>query len=224
MGDRSGTVNRILNFIKNYNPKSKKILELACGTGAILKPLSKHFDVLYGIDISGEMLANAKKNAPKARLSHQNMVGFKLPEKFDVVLCLFDSINHLLTFSHWENVFLNAYKHLNDNGLFIFDMNTQGKLKAISAFRPAVTDLGKNVIIMKVTSPDGKITDWDISVFEHTRKNNYIRWQDRAKEISFPAKRVEKKLRRIYRRVWVESAELKRFNGSPGRLYFCCQK
>lgn len=223
MGDRTATVNRILDLVKKYNPKSKTVLELACGTGAILKALSGFYDI-HGIDISKGMLAIAKKTAPKAKLSHHSMVGFKLSEKFDVILCLFDSINHLLTFRHWENVFRKAHEHLNDGGLFIFDMNTQKKLEALSTFRPAVVNLGKDLMIMTVTSTDEKLTNWDIVVFEHKATNRYQRWQDNAKEISFPGKQVEKRLRQIYKKVWIQPAEIKRFNSSDGRLYFCCQK
>ena len=36
------------------------------------------------------------------------MTRFDLGETFDVVLCVFDSINHLVRFSDWERVFDRA--------------------------------------------------------------------------------------------------------------------
>jgi len=223
MGPRIASTKRIFDLIKKHNPDSEKILELACGTGAVLKPLSKHY-LVSGLDLSKSMLKIAKKNIPHATLYHKSMTRFRLPEKFDTILCLFDSINHLLTFEQWENVFINAHSHLRDNGIFIFDMNTREKLQTISTSRPVVLRFGKNLMIMSVTSADGNITDWDICVFEHKQYDTYRRWNDHAKEISFPTKQVEEKLRQIYRKVWIDTAEIKRFNGSDGRVYFCCKK
>jgi SAM-dependent methyltransferase len=223
MGDRRSHSTIVLKLIAKHNPKSKKILELACGTGSILKPLSKKYKV-YGLDISKGMLDIARGKVPEAVLSSQSMVDFKIAEKFDVIYCVFDSINHLPAFAQWENVFRNAHKHLNPGGLFIFDMNTQEKLKVISSSLPIVRNLGKAVMVMAVTPGEKGTTNWDITVFEHMAGNNYRRWDDKAKEISFPVEKVEAKLKRLYREIKIIPAEKNSFNGEDGRIFFCCKK
>lgn len=223
MGNRSRHTAFVETLIKKHNPKAGKVLELACGTGAILKPLSGKYEV-SGLDISKGMLAKAVKKLPKAKFYRQSMAGFKINKKFDVILCLFDSINHLLTFKEWKKVFVSAEKHLNEGGLFVFDMNTRGKLKVISSSRPAVLSSGKDLTIMDVASAGGELTDWKITVFKHIKEDVYERHDDMARETSFPIKAVKRALAGIYGNISMTAAEKKWSKSGPGRVYFCCKK
>jgi cyclopropane fatty-acyl-phospholipid synthase-like methyltransferase len=84
---------------------------LACGTGSVLKHLAKHYDVC-GFDLSKEMLSIARHKVPRARLLRQGMVSFCLAERFDAICCVFDSINHVLTFADWKRLFATVHQHL----------------------------------------------------------------------------------------------------------------
>ena len=149
IGDRSKEAEKIKKLIKEFNPKAKTILELACGTGAILEYFTKEYTV-SGLDLSKGMITVARREIPSGEFFHQDMTNFKLEKKFDVILCLFDSINHLLKFSDWQKVFKNSYKHLNDGGVLIFDINTEFKLQQSTGSQPWVKEFNKNVIIMDV--------------------------------------------------------------------------
>ena len=61
-------------------------------------PSSPAIRSLTGLDQSPEMLALAERKVPRARLIQGDMSSFSLGERFDVVICVFDSLNHLLTF------------------------------------------------------------------------------------------------------------------------------
>ena len=52
------------------------------------------------------------------------MTNFDLKQKFDVVLCNYNSICHLLNWADWVNFFEMANNHLDKDGIFIFDINT----------------------------------------------------------------------------------------------------
>ena len=56
----------------------------------------------------------------------------KIDERFDVIFSVFDSINFLENFRQWKSTFKAVNEHLNDDGLFIFDMYTP---KALRFFR-----------------------------------------------------------------------------------------
>ena len=99
MGDRTEATERLRDFIRKASPKAKNVLELASGTGSVLKHLSKNYDV-WGLDLSRQMLSIARKKVPQASLSCQNMVTFHLRQRFDVVCCVFDSMNHVAVFTH----------------------------------------------------------------------------------------------------------------------------
>jgi cyclopropane fatty-acyl-phospholipid synthase-like methyltransferase len=104
MGDRAEATERLRGFIGRANPRAKNVLELACGTGSVLKHLSKHYDV-WGLDLSKQMLSIARKKLPPSRLSRQNMVTFHLRQKFDAICCVFDSLNHVASFTQWKRLF-----------------------------------------------------------------------------------------------------------------------
>ena len=123
MGDRAKTTDRLLKFIRRAHPKARTVLELGCGTGSALKHLAMHYQV-WGLDASSKMLSIAKKKVPSARLFRADMVNFALAEKFDVICCVFDSINHVLSFAAWKQLFANVRRHLSPQGVFIFDINT----------------------------------------------------------------------------------------------------
>jgi SAM-dependent methyltransferase len=97
-----------------------------------LKQLRPTYKVT-GLDLSPDMLQLAAAKLPGVRLIEADMRAFDLEERFDVALCLFDSINHLLHFAEWKAVFARAHDHLNDGGIFIFDINTQRQLASFNA-------------------------------------------------------------------------------------------
>ena len=58
----------IRRLIRQHKPKARTLLELACGTGAILKILAKSYDVA-GLDVSPQMLcARPQEVASRALL------------------------------------------------------------------------------------------------------------------------------------------------------------
>ena len=64
-GEPFDRIRQILGFIESYNPEAQSVLELGCGTGAILAGLGSGFS-LTGIDLSSEMLAYARRRCPEA--------------------------------------------------------------------------------------------------------------------------------------------------------------
>ena len=103
----------------------------------MLKHLQHSYEV-SGLDASSRMLSIARHKVPDAKLFRQNMVDFKIDARFDVICCVFDSINHVRNFSEWKRVFARARQHLSPGGVFIFDINTQRKLERLIAEPPWV--------------------------------------------------------------------------------------
>src|SRR3954453_19440310 len=46
-------------FPKNANRRAWRALEIGCGPGRLLRPMSKRFGAIHGIDVSDEMIARA---------------------------------------------------------------------------------------------------------------------------------------------------------------------
>lgn len=123
---------RLINIIKKYNNKSTDYLDLACGTGNIAINMSKHFKTSYAVDLSEDMLREAfekfKKERVKCKIICQDMTELSLNHKFDVITSVLDSINYLLENEDLEKCFQGVYNHLNDYGLFLFDINSYYKI------------------------------------------------------------------------------------------------
>ena len=171
MGDRGREAGYVHGLIQRHRPSAASVLELACGTGAILQLLQPHYEVT-GLDASQPMLDIAARKVPRARLRRADMTRFDLGETFDVVLCVFDSINHLVRFSDWERVFDRARAHLTDRGLFVFDVNTERKLAAFAVAPPWTQWFGDdNLLLIDVRDEgDRACTTWKVRVFEHCRR------------------------------------------------------
>lgn len=223
MGDRAKEIERLQGFIRKANPKAKRILELACGTGSVLKHLSRHYRV-YGLDLSKQMLSIARKKVPQANLSRQNMVTFRLPERFDVICCVFDSINHVSSFSHWETLFRNVHQHLSTGGAFVFDINTQKKLTRLFDEPAWVHRFGDNVLIMKVTGTEkNTVSNWNIKVFERTLRNRYLLHEEDIQEVCFPTRKIVRALKVHFPSVEIIDPDRKHPSMESERLYFICK-
>jgi SAM-dependent methyltransferase len=219
MGDRSDAARFLTDLIVRYHPKANTVLEIACGTGSILGRLSESYEVT-GLDRSGAMLAIARKKLPHVRLVRQDMTRFRIAQRFDAIVCVFDSINHLLRPAAWRRVFHRAARHLNDNGVFIFDVNTSGKLQRLAEAPAWEKWFGRDLAIIKVNAQRSGLFEWDVKVFEHETGQRYKLLHETIREIALPKRQILEFLRCYFRPV----KALDPFGFKPSdrseRLYF----
>ena len=99
------------------------ILELACGTGRILAPLSSDGHDVAGVDAEESMLAIARPKLPKsAQLLCGDMRRFDLGRRFRLVILAFNSIGHLYQRADVESCLDCVKTHLAADGLFVLSM------------------------------------------------------------------------------------------------------
>ncbi len=223
MGDRRLTVERVEQLIKNYHPNTKTILEVACGTGALLAPLAKTYSV-SGLDLSAGMLEVAKGNIPHAHFYKQDMVNFSLEEKFDTILCLFDSINHLLTFDDWGRFIERAWMHLCDEGMLIFDINTEKKMKRIITDEPFVRTLDDCTVAMHVDDEGGGVVAWKVDISERSKDGGTDVYEESIREIAFPTHDIVRLAASRFASVEVIDFDEHHPRKSGERLYMVCKK
>jgi SAM-dependent methyltransferase len=219
MGDRSIPAEHLGKLIHAANPKARNMLELGCGTGSMLKHLQHHYKV-SGLDISTRMLSIARQKVPLAKFFRQDMVDFKIDDRFDVICCVFDSINHVRRFSGWKKMFASVRRHLSPGGCFIFDINTQRKLERHIAEPPWVHQFGKNLLILNVTSLPSRASNWNIKVFENLNANRYVLHEEDIVEVSFPSREIVTALRTHFEKVRVVDPDRKRPIAKSERLFF----
>lgn len=95
----------------------KTLLDLGCGGGKNLYTLKRHY-ACTGLDISEDMLKLAAELNPECTLVQADMRSFDLDRKFDFIF-IDDAITYMLTRLDLEQVFIQAYNHLEPGGIMI---------------------------------------------------------------------------------------------------------
>ena len=223
MGDRSNAANFTRSLIAQHKPEAKTVLEIACGTGAILGFLADTYQVT-GLDRSRPMLALARKKLPHIRFYQQSMTSFRVAKQFDAIVCVFDSINHLLSFAEWKKVFRQVALHLTHDGLFVFDVNTLGKLQRLTKGLAWSKEFDRDLVVIKVTGGRRGIFEWDVKIFEHHKNNQYKLSHETIKEIALPYNRIVTSLRVRFKQVKIIAPRGARPSDQSERLYFVCKR
>ncbi len=116
------------SVLKNINEIIKKenaqisLLDLACGTGKHVSYFMQNGLRCDGLDGNADIIKVAKQNNPRATFYHQDLNHLQMPHKYDVVTCFFSSIQYVTNQNTLKKVFAHIYDNLEDNGLFIFDL------------------------------------------------------------------------------------------------------
>ena len=207
---------RVLKPVRKYNKKAKKVLELGVGIGAVLDNFPKKF-IIYGLDIEEEYIDVCKKKIKRGKFFVSSMHNFEIDKKFDVIFSVFDSINFLETFSQWKSTFKAVIQHLNEDGLFIFDMYTPKALQHFRGKEATASKFSKGYIYDGAIVKGNTLT-WDFKVFEKITEDMYQIHEYEWKETIYPVPKVESALSRLF-----EFLEGKR-REEGRRILFVCRK
>lgn len=133
--DYDSWVRYILVLADRYHISVQKILDLACGTGSMAIGFASLGYEVVGIDRSAIMLKWARKKSSRHKVSihylQEDMCSFSslgLPTDFDLVTCLYDSLNYILDEKGIHRCFAEVHRHLRPGGGFIFDVTTEYNL------------------------------------------------------------------------------------------------
>ena len=223
MGDRSDVVEIIQKQVIKYTPQATSMLELGCGTGSILSSFG-NMHQLAGIDLSSNMLQIAQQKLPQSIFKQGTIAGFELGQSFDVIVCVFDTLNHLMLLSDWQKTFISAKKHLKDRGIFIFDIDTISRLQALAASSGYTQELPNDSIAELMIEKTGNAkVRWHIRIQE-TQSNDVIQvYEDYVYETSFPLKSVEHEIRKNFEILSTFDSAGAIPSEQSERIYFVCR-
>lgn len=109
----------VLKRVKQVNPDARSLLDVGCGTGTHLQKLSRHFDILAGVDLNEEILDVAKSKFPSGIYQQSSMKSFKFDQRFDAIMSLYSVFNYNLTLEDAESTLKNMHMHLTSGGAFV---------------------------------------------------------------------------------------------------------
>lgn len=123
--------NRLIDLRKliQNETQSPLHLDIACGTGTLIQRLSKYGWNSIGIDISPAMIYTAKQLYPYIPTLVGDMCSLPFNNSFNIISCLFDSINFLLD---EEDIYRSIYSMascIKENGIIYFDCVTEQMVK-----------------------------------------------------------------------------------------------
>lgn len=125
----------LLEIAKKENIKFDNYLDLACGTGSVGVHVGKNFKQNYFVDLSVDMLSEAeiklRENRVKGKIICQDMCELNLNKKFDLISCVLDSTNYILDDEDLKDYFKSVYNHLEEDGIFVFDINSYYKISEV---------------------------------------------------------------------------------------------
>ena len=118
-------IGEILRWAREHGLRGSRALDVACGTGKSFVPLlDAGFDVV-GCDESHGMLAIAAAKVPDPRaLRCHDMRSLPQLGSFDLITCIDDALNHLLTEAEVRDALASMARNLAPDGLLVFDVNT----------------------------------------------------------------------------------------------------
>lgn len=124
------------SFIKNFKPN--RALDFGCGVGRLVLPLASRCETVVGVDISPQMIEEAKKNCSERGVENAS---FALSdENLSKVEGKFDLIHSFIVFQHinptvGEKIFKRMTEMLNDGGIGVLQVTFHHTGDAASVFR-----------------------------------------------------------------------------------------
>ncbi len=122
-------------ILDRYGLSPASAVDLACGTGSMAVLLAREGLSVLGVDQSEEMLTLAADKAAELEnppyFIRQKMEKLRLPMPVDLVVCCLDGVNYVTRPEALREAFARVCKALNPGGLFLFDVNSEAKLRGL---------------------------------------------------------------------------------------------
>ena len=224
-GDCATEAAFVRGLIGRRHRQAATLLDVACGTGGMAALLARDYQV-SGLDISPGMLAVARDKLPASTpLYLADMTRFELDARFDAAVCVYQGVNHLLSFAAWERFFDRVAEHLNGNGVFVFDIATVEHLMATARGPRMTQQVGDNYLLIWVRAVRGTVSEWRIELFELQPDGRYRLLEQTVRLRSFPLIRIREALA-----VRFVDVEIMNDDGGPAggdhedRIWFACTR
>ncbi|MEZ4729969.1 MAG: class I SAM-dependent methyltransferase [Caldilineaceae bacterium] len=108
-------------FIQQHKRSAgNTLLDVGCGTGSHLPYLAEQYQVT-GLDASADMLAIARQRHPNVSFHQVDMTAFALPQRFNVITCLFSAIGYVLSVERLFLAIQTMAQHLQPGGVLLVE-------------------------------------------------------------------------------------------------------
>jgi ubiquinone/menaquinone biosynthesis C-methylase UbiE len=157
----------LLPLLEGHGLSGGRLLDVACGTGKSFLPMWEKGWQVSACDISPAMIRRAEGKVDEGvEFSVADMRALPRLGEFDLVFCLDDAINYLLTTDELDQTLSSLRRNLSPTGLLMFDANTIQPYRTFFAEDVVVEGEGVRLIWHGLSSSDAKPS----SIYEATFK------------------------------------------------------
>ncbi len=189
-------VEYIESIFRKFDKKPELVLDLACGSGTLTCMMAEKGYDMIGLDLSPEMLDIANEKAKEKELDilfiNQDMCDFELYGTVDAVICSLDGVNYVTDPEDLKKVFALVKNYLNPDGIMIFDINSEYKLRRILGENTFVEDEeGVFYVWQNEFDEEEKICTFILDIFEEDKDGKYSRFEEYQEERAYSTAELE---------------------------------
>lgn len=207
------------------------LLDLGCGTGSVTELLAESGFDMIGIDNSEEMLEIAMEKREESGFDIlyllQDMREFELYGTVKGVVSICDSMNYILDDEDLLDVFKLVHNYLDNEGIFIFDMNTMYKYEQILADNTFAEDREESSFIWEnYYDEEEEINQYDLSLFVMEEDGRYRKYEETHLQRAYEQQCVEELIKESgLELLHVYDAFTKDLPAEDSqRIYFVCRR
>jgi SAM-dependent methyltransferase len=180
--------------------RGRRLLDVACGTGKSFLPMLDRGYEVTACDVSAAMAARAGAKAEeRARIEVCDMRWLPRLGSFDLVWCLDDAVNYLLTVADLQAALSRMCDNLDEQGVLVFDVNSICSYRSFFASLSVVPSEECVLVWDGVASEafaGGSIADARIEAFSRLSDGRWRRTEMVHRQMHHPESRVRSALGR----------------------------
>lgn len=216
----------IKTFFRSIGGPPKEMLDIACGTGVLTARLADMGVRVTGIDINPEMIriAKTKNYRVKPEFQVEDMCDFDLKRQFPVVGCFYDAINHITDEEKLIHAINAAARHTEDDGFYLFDINT---IKGLKNWVPFQSSRRDSFFVRQhgVYDPETRIGSYKVEAFVKTFDGKVDFIEEIIQEKGYTDKFLRHEIVKAgFKKILIKPFKSDETVAAAERLLFICKK
>lgn len=167
---------QLLQWLRQNRVKPQTAMDLACGTGILCEILHSSGIRASGMDFSSGMIHIARQRNRNIHYDVADMITYCPDQRYDLVTCTGDALNHIADLLDVEQIFRNVYDYTQEGGYFIFDILNENEVSTSEPFEMDFSDTLR--VWFQMTRPEDRQVNLKIRVYE----NSELQFEENIRE------------------------------------------